>query len=181
MIDRILERANIKRLSVWTIITLIFATCIVTLFFGRLQVVEEATLDSLNYYTADTFFSYLELQGEVGRTNYLYLHIFDYLFMISFALLLMTALAMLVKGKTMKKNPGAFRFIILLPILSLCADFIENICIDVSLMAFPRKVDLLANIAGSATFVKMNVITANLIIICALALWNVLLFFRRRN
>lgn len=163
------------------ILSIIFATFIVTMFFGNLQVVEDATMDSLTYYDAETFYQNLELQGETGRASYLYLHVFDYFFMVSFALFLITVIALLVKRIDKIQRVGAMKPLVLLPIISFGADLLENICIDVSLMVFPKKLGLLGEISGYASFIKMNVIIAVLIVIGLLLLWNMILVVKNRG
>ena len=38
-------------------------SCIVTMCFGRLNLIPDATLDSLSYYTAETFYQSLEIHS----------------------------------------------------------------------------------------------------------------------
>ena len=73
------------------------------------------------------------------------------------------------------------KLLVLLPIISFGADLLENICIDVSLMVFPKKLSLLGEISGYASFIKMNVIIAVLIVIGLLLLWNMILVVKNRG
>ena len=77
---------HIIKTATWKRVILLFCTSallgisIVTMFFGQLKLNPDATMDSLSFYTSDTFYRNLDIQGDDGRKSYLLLHLVDYHF-----------------------------------------------------------------------------------------------------
>jgi hypothetical protein len=78
VVEYINKKATWTRVIVLFITSAILGTCLVTMFFGRIKLNPDATMDSLSFYTSDTFFKHLDIQGEEGRRSYLLLHLIDY-------------------------------------------------------------------------------------------------------
>lgn len=122
------------------------------MFFGLLKLDTNATLDSLNFYNSNTFFNYLDIQGDAGRKSYLILHLIDYLFITQFYLFLSLSISKLIQKSDIKSS---LTLLSLLPMLSGLMDFVENLLIDFSILYFPKKLIVLGDIAGFATALKM--------------------------
>lgn len=162
---------SIERKATWIRVIALFCTsailgtCIATMFFNRIRLNPEATMDSLNFYTSDIFFKNLDIQGEEGRKAYLLLHLIDYLFITQFYALFVYVICMLSR----KINSATtISFLCMIPFLSAGADLLENILIDVSILLYPRKIPLLGTLSGIFTSIKMYSIYVIFILILIL-------------
>lgn len=165
IIEYIDKKATWKRVIISLVSSTILGTCIVTLFFGFLKLNPEATMDSLNFYNSDKFFYNLEIQGVVGRQSYFLLHLFDYMFITQFYFLFVYLINLLIHKLS---NKTWAIYLCLMPILPALTDFFENICIDLSIFLFPKKIILIGNLSGIFTLIKMQSINAVLIIVFVL-------------
>ena len=147
--------------------TLLFGAVVITNAFGRLSVNPEASWDAAWYYTADTFYSFMDEQGVQGRRDYLILHLFDYLFLISYTTLFIQLIRRLVPKPTARR-----RRLILLPLAAGTLDLVEGIIIDLSILRFPAESPVVGTIAGIVTLLKMVAFTATMFAILGLLLWR---------
>lgn len=159
-----------KRVLFLFIVSMVFATMIITMFFGRIQLDANATMDSLTSYTSEVFHNNLELQGDAGRAGYLRLHVIDYLFMSVFYLWLAMTMQLLINKVF---ATGKVRYLALIPFIALLCDFGENVMIDVSILMFPAQSQVMGAFAGYFTATKMMVINITLIFIVALVIARV--------
>lgn len=130
----------------------VFATCVINMLFGQLKLDGEATMDSQTYYTSETFYRYLDIQGESGRQSYLILHIFDYLYIICSSLFMAFAIALIEQSTVGLKR---FRALIFLPLIGGLFDVLENVIVDLSIIVYPSRVPLVASVAGVFTVLKL--------------------------
>ncbi|MCK8058216.1 MULTISPECIES: hypothetical protein [unclassified Fusibacter] len=170
LVQALEKHSTWKRALFLFIVSMLFATLIITMFFGRIQLDANATMDSLTSYTSEVFHNSLELQGEAGRTGYLQLHIIDYLFMSVFYLCMAMTLQLLIKKVF---TTDKVRYLALIPFIALLCDFGENVMIDVSIWMFPRQSQLMGVLAGYFTATKMMVINITLVVIAALVIARV--------
>ncbi len=166
-----LIKKNTTRLKILMlfILSILFGALIISQAFGRIEIKSDATMDGETYYNGETFFNNLHDQGENGRQAYLYLHLIDYCFIFSFYSFL-SVLTFLFIDKT--HISSKIQSVALIPIFAGLFDLLENFCIDISIFAYPRKINILADISGYLTFTKMMLVNSTLIIIVILlAYW----------
>lgn len=144
--------ASWKKVILFLIGTAVFAICIMTQFFGLIEVNAEATMDSETYYTADAFYQNLETQGPAGRHGYIMLHLLDYGFMVFFTLLFIYTIYLLVRKVT---KSDSLRYLALIPLVTGVSDLLENLCVDISIGVYPDRISVLGSMAGYFTAVKM--------------------------
>jgi len=145
--------AHWKLVLILCITTTILASCLVTMCLGRLNLNPDATMDSMSYYTAETFYQSIEIQGESGRRAYLRLHLIDYLFITQFYPLCVLIMTLpLHKLSTSRK----LALLALLPLFSGLMDLLENVSIDISILLYPARIAVLGRVAGIFTFLKIH-------------------------
>jgi len=147
--------ASWKKVLLFLIGTAVFAMCIMTQFFGLIEVNAEATMDSETYYTAETFYQNLEIQGPEGRRGYIMIHLLDYCFMVFFTLLFIYTIYLLVRKIGKSESLG---YLALIPLVTGVSDLLENLCADISIGVYPDRIPILGRLAGYFTAVKMYVL-----------------------
>lgn len=146
------KTASWKKVIVFLIGTAVFATGIMTQFFGLIELNTDAVMDSEIYYTSDVFYQNLELQGAAGRQGYILLHLLDYCFMVFLALLLIYTIYQLLCKVTKSES---LKVLALIPLVSGVSDLLENLCIDISIGVYPDRIPVPGSLAGYFTAVKM--------------------------
>ena len=162
LIHFINNKASWKLVLILFLTSAILGTCIITMFFGLIELNSEATMDSLTFYSAKIFYKNLDIQGESGRRNYLLLHILDYLFITQFYFLFANLLALLARKIS---QSGKLNALCLLPFLAAIMDLLENISVDISILIYPDKFAIFGNLSGFFTLIKMCSIYAIFIIL----------------
>ena len=99
-------------------------------------------MDSLFWYSAEYISYIFERLGPDGRLIYLIFHVFDCLFIFSYALLMRTLIKPLAKAR--------WQWLVL-PVLPAAFDVIENILIQVMSVQFPAINPVLAQAASAVT------------------------------
>ncbi len=145
--------------------TAVSASCLITGFYGLLNLDPGATLDPLSCYGREIFYSFLDIQGEAGRQSYLLLHLVDYLFITQFYPLLTIAVYK-AAGKTGRSR--IVSFLVWLPLVSAAADLMENILIDVAILLYPGRIEVMGTLSGLSTSCKMYTIYAVFLTIAVL-------------
>lgn len=153
------------------------ATCIMTLFFGRIELNPGASMDSLNFYSADVFYQNLEIQGTQGRAGYLQLHAIDYLFITQFYLLFSLLIANLLRKVNASKK---IAFLCLVPLFAALMDLLENIFIDISILLYPQKIGFMGSAAGFFTLLKISSLYISFTLILVLLLIRALKMIRTK-
>ncbi len=153
LLQQLHKIAHWKLVLILCLTTALLASCLVTMCFGRLNVNPEASLDAMTFYTAETFYQSIEIQGDEGRAAYLRLHLIDYLFITQFYPLFVLIMYMLLHK--LSTNRG-LALLALLPLFSALMDLLENISIDVSIFLYPARIAVLGQVAGIFTFLKMH-------------------------
>lgn len=164
MIGFIEKHVSWKRLLVLVLGSGVLATFIVTMLFGFIKLDPDAIMDSSFYYTSNTFYNYLDLQGDIGRKSYLYLHLIDYIFILFFYPSLAVMVYMLQKYIDLNFT----KYLLFIPLSAGDFDVLENLCIDISILFYPSKIGILANLSGYFTAIKMTLIYLTFIIIILL-------------
>lgn len=152
LVSLIDKKASWKKTGILFLLVIMLAAAIITQFFGVITLNPNAAMDSLTFYSSNTFYENVAVQGPAGRQGYLYLHVIDYFFMVFLGLFLISLLYMLVKKVT---HSAKLRSLALLPLLSFACDFCENLCIDISLIVYPNKIPVLGSLSGYCTAGKM--------------------------
>lgn len=166
LIKYINKKASWKGVIVLFCTSAVLGTLIITMCFNKITLDPDAAMDSLSFYTSDTFFKNLDAQGDAGRRGYLQLHLIDYLFITQFYLLLTFLLNLLLHKITNLKH---LDLLCLIPLLSACMDLLENISIDISILLYPVKVIWLGSLAGIFTLIKISTIYITFILIVILS------------
>ena len=166
LITYIDNKASWKGVIVLFCTSAILGTLIITMCFNIITLEPDATMDSLSFYTSDTFFQNLDVQGDMGRRGYLQLHLIDYIFITQFYLLLTFLLNLLIRKIEILKN---LAFFCLIPLLSAFMDIFENLSIDISIHLYPTKVIWIGKLAGIFTLIKISSIYITFILIVILS------------
>lgn len=169
---KLIEKCRLKHLIILLIIATILASFIISMGFGLIPIPAEASLDSLSFYTSETFYNNIDSMDDIGRRNYLIIHLIDYIFMWSFAGIFFVSMAILIKKL---KSSSLYSILNKLPIVVLVyllSDLIENLTIDSSILSYPSINMTIGTIAGYATFIKMNTVYLLSAIILILILWH---------
>lgn len=158
--------------ATWTRVVILFftsavlGTLIITMFFGRIELNPDATMDPLTFYTSETFFNNLDRQGETGRRSYLLLHLFDYIFITQFYLMFSYLIGVLMSAVTVSRT---LSYLSLIPLFAATMDLLENLFIDISILLYPTKITALGSASGVFTFLKVSSLYVTFtVIICFL-------------
>ena len=178
IIHTIDKKANGKNMLILLCTSAVLATCIMTMFFGRIELKPEAAMDSLNFYSADVFFHNLDIQGAQGRSGYLQLHAIDYLFITQFYLLFALLIAHLLRKV---KAPENIAFLCLIPMVAAVMDLLENIFIDISILIYPQKILAMGTASGYFTLLKMSLLYISFALIFVLLLIRLVKKFGMRG
>jgi hypothetical protein len=130
----------------------VLAVLLITALFGQLELKPDATMDSLFFYSADTFYFNLTWQSQPGRDSYLLLHLIDYIFITQFYLVLAGFSLRIFRKTGIKKK---YEILALIPFLAASMDYLENICIDLAILFFPKRISILGTLSGYFTLLKM--------------------------
>lgn len=149
--ERIYQKTSWRRIGFFFLTSVLTGTAVITQLFGLLQVDSLYALDPLAYYSSDIFYRFLELQGDGGRSSYLWLHLLDYLFIGQFYIFFVYLIQMLLPDKILEDRAS---LISLLPLFSASMDLLENLSIDISLLLYPGKWELLGHLSGYFTAAK---------------------------
>jgi len=172
------KTASWRKVLLFLVGTAVFATCIMTQFFGLIEVNAKATMDSETYYTADTFYQNLEVQGPAGRRGYIMIHLLDYCFMVFFTLLFIYTIYLLVRKAGKSESLG---YLALIPLVTGVSDLLENLCADISIGVYPDRIPILGSLAGYFTAVKMYVLYLVFALILVLAVMALVRLIIRKN
>ena len=173
MIKKITQGKNLLLIGV---LAGLFAIFVMTEFYGRIFIIADKTLDPLYYYTKDTFYEYIKAQGPPGRRGYLLLHGLDYIFMVCLALFLSGCLYRLTRIFS-KVNLEKIGY---LPLCYWICDFTENLLIDISLIIYPSRLDVLGHLAGYFTLLKFTFLYIILLVLILLIFFNILVHFLKK-
>lgn len=164
LITCINKHATWKKIIFLFCTSTVLGTLIITMFFNQIKLEPNAAMDSLTFYTSDTFFRNLDIQGETGRHAYLQLHLIDYIFISQFYLLFVFLINFIIR----KINSKKIAFFCLIPFLSAGMDLLENIFIDISIVLYPQKIIWFGKLSGIFTLIKMYSIYVTLLLIVIL-------------
>jgi hypothetical protein len=109
-------------------------------------------LDMMFNYTPDQAYQNLALLGPQGVQQYLALHVFDYLFPLTYAVFYFTALSLI--GRSLLPAGSVFQQVRWLGLLAGLTDILENLLILPILLNYPARLDGLARAASVATLIK---------------------------
>lgn len=158
LIHYIDQHSNKRTIIILLTFTLIGALLIFSQYFGITPLADEKALDPLYYYDSTKFYEILHSLSVNDRTSYKLIHLADYIFMFGFYPLITFGLSFVLKGMV------NFRFVILLPLLSLFCDFFENLIMDLHLYFYPSEIHILGGIAGYLTALKFGSLFLSVII-----------------
>jgi hypothetical protein len=130
-------------------------------------------LDANIGYSPDEAYALFEALGPVGRRLYGYLHLVDLFIPIVGMLFFAAVMAWLLRHIVPPHHP-AQRLILFAPVVML-ADYAENICIWLMMLAFPQRLDGVAQLANFFTMFKVvnGLISITVILVCvAILVWQ---------
>ncbi|MCS6802237.1 MAG: hypothetical protein RMM58_12505 [Chloroflexota bacterium] len=162
MVHRIQRGATGRRVVVAFCMLLVFSTMILPWAAARLAAYSGGGPSiALNFgFTPADAFAALEALGPDGRTFYLlFLVTGDVIWPIVYALFLGTLLAWLFARGFPSASPA--QRAILLPFLALAADYAENVGIIAMILAYPARLDGIAQITSMFQMIKWSLIGAS--------------------
>jgi hypothetical protein len=131
-------------------------------------------------YTPDEAYELFEALGAEGRKLYGYLLLADILLPLIGALFFALCIAWLLRRLVVFESP--IQRFILLPFVTMIADFAENADIAIMMLAFPRRLDVAARLANFFTVLKSGagLISVLVIVVCVvIRVWQHGIFSRR--
>jgi hypothetical protein len=133
-------------------------------------------LDMRMSYTTEEVYQLFSALGIAGRQAYRTLHLVpDILFPISYALLFAFTVAWFLVRLLPLDHP--LQWLILIPLISGLADILENLSLVVSGLAYPNRIDWLAQVASLLTKIKFGLMPIGLVfLITIVVMW----FVRKR-
>lgn len=152
LIKTIKQTASIGKILWLIFMTIALGQLIMTKVFGVLAVDYNWVVDLKWFYAPNFLFDAIQKQGEIGRQSYLFMHFLDYLFITQISLCL-SFLTIFLLGKIFKKTKK-LDFLCLIPFLYAPMDILENLCVDISIGIFPKKILFLGQIAPYFTLFK---------------------------
>jgi hypothetical protein len=138
---------------------------VVPLVYPRFQ-----TLDMLNGYTPSQAYQLISSYGEQGRQTYAIIEatldlVYPFISALMFSLLILYSFQ---RGYPNLKWTG---WLALLPFAVMVSDYLENTCVIILLLEYPRKLIAVAQIANIFTTAKMVLSPLELIFIFGLVGW----------
>jgi hypothetical protein len=127
------------------ILSVLFGIVFTTMAFGTVHIHPSKLMGWTFYYNVDDFYMSLANLGQEGRISYLFFHLFDYLFIMHFYPLLIffcVALFKRLQVNTVVKSLS------LLPVFPWLLDFLENLFVDISLLNYPVRIQVLGELSG---------------------------------
>ncbi len=126
-----------------------------------------ASLPEETITSSERFAEVLEVLGVTGRELYLQFQVWDLLNPILSGVAGAMLLGWLLKRS--RRADSAWRFVVLLPVVTLCADLLENLVIAIAVGAFP-DLGAIGNALPLATAAKFGAVIATMVSIVLLAL-----------
>jgi len=116
----------------------------------------------------DALYERIAAYGVEGRAFYPWFFVADFFYPLAagvLGVLLMVFLTRVAGGPT---RATRWEWLVLLPAASTCADWVENSFLVLLVSAFPRRLDLLARVAGVLTVGKFALIGATVLALAGL-------------
>lgn len=148
---------------------------VIPAFYPKFQ-----ALDTLFSYTPAQAYQYISSYGEAGRAFYLIAELtLDLIYPLILGLLFsLTTLYAFQRG--FPDHPWTEK-LALLPFVPMLADYIENACVVLMLISFPRELPLVERICSIATTTKFDLTPLELVFVIGLAGWLVRSLRQRRH
>ncbi|MCE1254299.1 MAG: hypothetical protein LWX83_12220 [Anaerolineae bacterium] len=108
--------------------------------------------DMFMFYSPAKIYSQLELLGEAGRNAYLTVNLIDFIFPLTYALFF--AISLTMTYTFIYPDESKRHLLVLLPFLTLLADYGENICLRIITLNYPTPIFNLALTASILTPLK---------------------------
>jgi hypothetical protein len=138
-----------KNILVLLAIFLLANFVIIPAFYPNFQ-----TLDTLAYYTPDQAYRLISSYGEQGRQNYAIIEAtLDLVY--PFVSALLFSLLILYGFQRALPNQKWVQWLALLPFAVMVSDYLENVCVVILLLEYPRQLDTLAQIGNLFTIAKL--------------------------
>lgn len=163
----------IKKISnwpIWFISLVVFLACylVENSDFIGIEHVKQLSgganiLDMFLFYTPDKVYDQLVLLGEAGRSAYLTVNAIDFIFPLTYALFL--GISMTMSHTFLYPPESKKHLLVLLPLLTLLADYGENIAIRAILLNYPARLMEAALAASILTPIKYVFFVASALII----------------
>jgi hypothetical protein len=114
--------------------------------------------DSSFFYTRDQLYAFAEAFGADGRSSYVLARVtFDVVWPLVYGAMLVLVIGWLLQRSTDFGAPP--RFLVLLPVIAVLADYAENTCTAIVMARWPETTDVLASLAGVFTATKWTTLS----------------------
>lgn len=120
-------------------------------------------LDTRLSYPPSVVYDVLKALGKTGRQGYLFLHLVDYLYDVSYSIFLGMALILLVKKLFPDKK--SLLNLCLIPIFAGLMDFLENISLDLLILSYPSRNNIAPTLASYFTVLKNTLLSISQLLI----------------
>lgn len=155
------ERKKMKKslkIALICLIVAIMITTIVLINFTELGVVKlnklngnRGMFDTKFGFTADEAYATMYIMRDVGIRQHLIIHLLDYVFIMSYFILMTIAALPFLKSK--------FQLLaVLVPMGLVFADLIENITMDVAFIKYPQRMNSLVNTSNVFGWIKWSML-----------------------
>ena len=179
LLEKIINEATIKKILVVTGLYIIIFYVINYSSIGMKGLLEitngASTLDFVNGYSVEQAYNILSQLGEVGRAFYKNKILpLDYIFPMGNMLLFVSWMSFsLERFKNVKKY---FKWLLLIPVIAMVADWIENICITIMLYYYPVTLNGICKISSISTGIKFIAVKLGLSCTVILAVVSLFLY-----
>ena len=138
------------------------------------------TLDTLSSYTPSEAYQYISSYGEHGRQLYLVVEltldlVYPFLSALFFSTLILYTFQRAVPAQAWSHK------LALIPFAVMLADYLENACVVIMLLGYPRQLRSVAQISNIFTVTKFDLSWLELIFIVGLVGWLVRALHERRS
>jgi hypothetical protein len=165
MMQTLSKLATGKNILILLALFLLVNFLVVPLVYPRFQ-----TLDMLNGYTPTQAYQLISSYGEQGRQSYAIIEVtLDLLY--PFVSGLMFSLLILYSFQRGLPNLKWNGWLALLPFAVMLADYLENTCVIILLLGYPRQLTAVAQIANIFTTAKMVLSPFELIFVFGFVGW----------
>jgi len=175
MMNVLRKSATGKNILILLALFLLANFVVVPLVYPKFQ-----TLDMMNGYTPSQAYQLISSYGEQGRQLYAIIEstldlVYPFVSALLFSLLILYSFQ---RGFPNLKWAG---WLALLPFVVMISDYLENTCVLILLLQYPRKLDIVARVASFFTTAKMVLSPFELMFILGLVGWLIRAIWIKRK
>lgn len=154
LVNYILKKSNKRILMISTIIFIFFMAVVLpkVSVYTEEQSGTSSSPDTSLFYTSDDLYEMAGIYGESGRDTYILLRVsFDVIWPLVYLLFFVALTGVLINNLKLIEK---FKYLILLPFISVIFDFLENISSVIVMYRYPSETVFFANLAPIMTLLK---------------------------